>query len=243
MDTISGCLGGEDCPLVKAPSANYQLLTAASGSKAPDVTQCLTPDLLCTFSPPVMQLMTALSRAPRGGGVVDLSSAAIPDPSGVVKAGISGLCSWDDVGLELAGRVGATSGADALAKLNACLSLMKNMAEKAGPSTQAAMQSGVGYMTFLWGKCGAHLKAIEAGTVRVLAKSASSLSSAELSTKLERPGSESKFFHILFMWVTVMCTLGHSIFLLSRFIKQTVFHTITVLGEGGWKTAHELILV
>ena len=36
---------------------------------------------------------------------------------------------------------------------------------------QAAVQSGMGLYTFIWAKIGSHLEAVQAGTVRILAKS------------------------------------------------------------------------
>ena len=52
---------------------------------------------------------------------------------------------------------------------------------------QAAVQSGMGLYTFIWAKIGSHLEAIQSGTVRILAKSAGSSSSSDLSAKVRRP--------------------------------------------------------
>ena len=76
-DTIPGCTGGADCPLLKVPADNAALLTGSSSSKAPDVTQLLPAELLCTFTKSVMETLCAVARAPKGGGSIDLSSASI----------------------------------------------------------------------------------------------------------------------------------------------------------------------
>ena len=76
-DTIPGCKGGADCPLLKTPLENAATLASGSTSKAPDLTQLLPPDLLCTFTKSVMETLSAVARAPKGGGSVDISPTSI----------------------------------------------------------------------------------------------------------------------------------------------------------------------
>ena len=120
-DTITGCKGGTDCPLLKTPMANAQSLVAGSTSTAPDLTQLLPPELLCTFTKSVMETLCAVARAPKGGGSVDLSSTSISSATEVVKAAINGFCTWEEAGLELAGRLEAATDATDVTKLSAAL--------------------------------------------------------------------------------------------------------------------------
>ena len=76
-DTITGCKGGTDCPLLKTPMENAASLVAGTASSAPDLTQLLPPELLCTFTKSVMETLCAVARAPKGGGSVDLSATSI----------------------------------------------------------------------------------------------------------------------------------------------------------------------
>ena len=91
-DTIGGCSGGANCPLLKAPSENAAALASSSSTVALDVTKLLPPELLCTFTKTVMETLSAVAKAPKGGGSVDLSSSALSSASGVVKAAINGFC-------------------------------------------------------------------------------------------------------------------------------------------------------
>ena len=79
-DTIPGCKGGADCPLLKTPMENAASLAGTSTSKSPDLTQLLPPELLCTFTKSVMETLCAVARAPKGGGSVDISPTSISSP-------------------------------------------------------------------------------------------------------------------------------------------------------------------
>ena len=241
-DTITGCKGGTDCPLLKTPMANAQSLVAGSTSTAPDLTQLLPPELLCTFTKSVMETLCAVARAPKGGGSVDLSSTSISSATEVVKAAINGFCTWEEAGLELAGRLEAATDATAVTKLSAALTLLKSTSDKAGTMAQAAVQSGMGLYTFIWAKIGSHLEAVQTGTVRILAKSAGSSSSSDLSAKVRRPKTESEFHYMLFLFIRVVAALGVSLYLLHDFLSKVVFNTLQLLHED-FKVVHELLLI
>ena len=140
VDTIPGCAGGADCPLLKGPVANAGVLAATSGGGTLDVSKMLPPEMLCTFTRPVMETLASVAKAPAGGGTTDLTTLSLGTE--VVKAAIHGLCSWEDAGLELASRLEAASDATAVAKLNAALSLLKNTGDKVGTVAQAATVVG-----------------------------------------------------------------------------------------------------
>ena len=182
-DTIGGCKGGSDCPLLKTPMDNAASLASGSTSSAPDLKQLLPPELLCTFTKSVMETLCAVARAPKGGGSVDLSASVMASATDVVRAAINGFCTWEEAGLELAGRLEAATDSDDVTKLSAALTLLKTTSDKAGTMAQAAVQSGMGLYTFIWAKIGSHLEAVQSGTVRILAKSAGSSSSSDLSAK------------------------------------------------------------
>ena len=55
VDTIPGCTGGADCPLLKGPVANAGVLTSTSAGGTLDVSKMLPPEMLCTFTRPVME--------------------------------------------------------------------------------------------------------------------------------------------------------------------------------------------
>ena len=241
-DTIGGCTGGASCPLLKDPTDNAAALASSSSTATLDVTKLLPPELLCTFTKTVMETLSAVARAPKGGGSVDLGSSSISAASGVVKAAINGFCTWEEAGLELAGRLEAASDASAVTKLSAALTLLKSTQDKAGTVAQAAVQSGVGLFTFVWAKIGSHLDAVQAGTVRILAKSAGSSSSTDLTAKLRRPKSEAEFHYMLFIFIRVVAALGVSLYLVHDFLSKVVFNTLQLLRED-FRVAHELLLI
>ena len=83
-DTIGGCSGGANCPLLKAPQDNAAALASSSSTVALDVSKLLPPELLCTFTKTVMETLAAVAKAPKGGGSVDLSSSTLSTASSVV---------------------------------------------------------------------------------------------------------------------------------------------------------------
>ena len=86
-----------------------------------------------------METLCAVARAPKGGGSVDLSSSSISSATGVVKAAINGFCTWEEAGLELAGRLEAATADADVTKLSAALTLLKSTSDKAGTTAQAAV--------------------------------------------------------------------------------------------------------
>ena len=242
QDTIHGCGGGADCPLLKTPMENAASLVSGATTSAPDLTKLLPPELLCTFTKTVMETLCAVARAPKGGGSVDLSSSSISSATGVVKAAINGFCTWEEAGLELAGRLEAATNDADVTKLSAALTLLKATGDKAGTTAQAAVQSGMGLYTFVWAKIGSHLDAVQSGTVRILAKSSGSSSSTDLTAKIRRPRSDSEFHYMLFLFIRVVAALGVSLYLLHDFLSKVVFNTLQLLHED-FKVAHELLLI
>ena len=241
-DTIGGCKGGTDCPLLKTPMDNAASLSSGSASSAPDLKQLLPPELLCTFTKSVMETLCAVARAPKGGGSVDLSASVMSSSTDVVRAAINGFCTWEEAGLELAGRLEAATDSADVTKLSAALTLLKTTSDKAGTMAQAAVQSGMGLYTFIWAKIGSHLEAIQSGTVRILAKSAGSSSSSDLSAKVRRPKSEAEFHYMLFLFIRVVAALGVSLYLIHDFLSKVVFNTFHSLHED-FKVVHELLLI
>ena len=237
-----GCAGGADCPLLKAPQDNAVLLQSMASSSAPDVTKLLPPEMLCTFTKTVMETLSAVAKSPKGGGSIDITTAAISTATGVVKSAINGFCTWEEAGLELAGRLeSATDEAD-ITKLSAALTLLKSTSDKAGTTAQAAVQSGIGLYTFIWAKIGSHIDAVNAGTVRILAKSSGSSSSSDLTAKIRRPKSDTEFHYMLFLFMRVVAALGVSLYLVHDFISKVVYNTLQFI-KADFKVAHELLLI
>jgi hypothetical protein len=242
-DTITGCKGGADCPLRKTPQENAAALQDASGTLVPSMVDLLPPSLLCTFTRPVLETLAAVARAPRGGGKVDLSRAAMAASTTVVKAAMSGACGWDDAGLELAARLEAASDEKEIAKVSAAIQLLKSAGEKASTVAQDMIQTGMGVYTFVWAKVGAHLDALEAGTVRLLVKSTGSASTSDLTAKIRRPKNAEEFFRMIFLWLRVVTALGLvSFFVVHDFLQKVVFDPIQNL-KIDFKVASEHLLL
>ena len=53
VDTIAGCTGSADCPLLKGPIENAAALAPGAAGKVLDVSKVLPTDMLCTFTRPV----------------------------------------------------------------------------------------------------------------------------------------------------------------------------------------------
>ena len=136
-DTISGCSGGADCPLLKTPGSNAQVLADASSTDPLSFAEVLPAELLCTFTRTVMETLVAVARAPKAGGTVDLTASAMAKSTDVVRAAINGFCTYEDAGLELAARLEAASDEAAVAKISAALTLLKSTSDKAGHAAQS----------------------------------------------------------------------------------------------------------
>jgi hypothetical protein len=240
-DTISGCNGGATCPLATGPVANAAAMASSSTAEVPDFKHLLPPEMLCTFTRPILLTLNAVSKAPKAGGPVDLSSGAMAEATGVVKAAIDGMCTWEDSALELATRLAAASDEMDVHKINAAITLLKTVSDKAGTVAQGAVQSGVGMYTYIWAKIGTHMEARVAGTVRILARTVHPTTS-DLTAKLRRPTTADEFYYMLMMFLRVVTALGTSFFLAQDFLLKTVFHAMQNV-KVAWSVAHELLLI
>ena len=85
-----------------------------------------------------------MARAPSEGGGRGryLHSGSISSASGVVKAAINGFCTWEEAGLELAGRLEAAATDAEVTKLSAALTLLKSTSDKAGTAARALLHRG-----------------------------------------------------------------------------------------------------
>ena len=68
MDTIAPAHDSDACPLIKVPGDNSVALGDLSSTALPKMQHVLPPELLCTFTKSVMETLSAVTKAPKGGG-------------------------------------------------------------------------------------------------------------------------------------------------------------------------------
>ena len=241
-DTISGCPGGENCPLVKAVGTNVATMASSSLGSVPQVTQLLSPEMLSVFTRPVIEGIVGLHCLPVAGTEVDLTTPSYKAATAVVKACQAGHVSLEVAKGELMRRLeDATEELD-VKKISTALDLLSK-----GPASALdyAGASGYGVLTFIWAKIGQYMELAKSGVVRLpgAAVRASSSAVSELKALVRRPVSQREFFEMLHHWQGVIHALGlANYFIAALFVTKVVFDTITRLGKT-WQFAHEFFMV
>ena len=125
-DTIAGCTGGLNCPLVTDLASNVALFEAGTLGSVPKIHNLLPPELSSFFTRSVCEALVGIANAPVGGTMVDLSSGAYSTCNAVVQAAFYGHVTFEEAGLELNARLQNANDANDIAKVKASIDLLKN---------------------------------------------------------------------------------------------------------------------
>ena len=232
-DSIAGCPGGDQCPLITDLADNVELFRTGSLSEVPKLTNLLPPDLRVSFPRAVCEAIIGIASAPVGGTTIDFTDAAYTESDTVVKAAFYQHCTFEEASLELCRRV-----TEATEQLE--VSKLKSLIEMLGAKSKDSFAAMQGVYTFIWGKITAHVTPSQ--TIRLVSNGDSAKKSDFIAT-IKRPTSAEQFFEMLFYWIFVVCSLGLApLSLVMDFVRRSVFDPMRTI-KISWQTAHELFLV
>ena len=240
-DSIAGCGGGDQCPLVKGVASNAEAMARQSLAHVPSLVKLLPSELLSVFTRTVVEAITGIASLPVGGGEVDLSSATYSTSHSVVSAVTSGHITSERAVSELSRRLEAATTEVEVRKIGTSIDLLKGTSG----GSEYAGATGYGVYTFIWAKVGAFMDAAKSGIVKLpgAAVKTATAAAAELKATIRRPSSQCEFLEMLHIWQMVVHSVGLvSYLIIAPFVMKVVFDTMTRLGKS-WQFAHEFLLV
>lgn len=111
-DTITGCGGGDACPLGKDLADSAAIFISGSMAKSPKITHLLSPNISAHFTRPVVDAVVGLACAPAVGTEIDFESGEYTSCRAVVQAAMHDHCSVAEAENVLTGRMDAAAGED-----------------------------------------------------------------------------------------------------------------------------------
>ena len=239
MDTIPGCRGGTDCPLIANVVENVMVFETGRLGTCPTTAHVLPSDLRAVFPRHVAEALVGIATAPPEGQMVDLTTEAYDTVQSVVQAAISGHCTMDTALSELASRAAAADPAD-FPRIKLGIDMLKSKADSVLAGTR-------GVLTYIWARVGAFVETKAgksgAGAVQIQMASASKTPAADLTATVRRAKTEPELYNHIhyFIWVVTAIGLCNPL-VLFQFFKDTVFDGIQVL-KLPWTVCQELVLV
>ena len=197
-DTISGCTGGDDCPLIKDLAGNALIFANKVLDKTPKLFHMITTELATHFSRPVCEAIVGLACAPAQGHEVDFSSATYSTCHAVVQSALYGHCSVTEASAVLSSRLEACTTDVEISRIRAAMETLKLNQESVATATS-------GLMTFLWTKITNVVSKRGDGVARL---DVGKGKAGALSVTLVRPANESEFYEMLHLFTMVMIALG-----------------------------------
>ena len=229
MDTIAGCTGGNACPLVTDVAANRAVIASNRLGGSLVVKNLFPHEIANLFCKPVIEACLGYHTQPVNGGAVDFSDGNHATSTSVVQAALFGHCTMDEAVLELSSRLEVAAGADAIAKVQGAIDLLRS-------KTDTLYSSSHGIYTFIWAKISSLFSSDSAIRMTRTSKK------VDVSATLTRPKTESQFYELINIFMLVIVSFGitsHTV--VFQFISDVVHHTIRVLKEP-FTVAHELVL-
>jgi len=240
-DTIQGCHGGADCPLLKTVGANRAAILAAAGGALSLV--ALVPErILAFFTRPSLETLASLvARTGRGAAPYDFSGK---DPSDIVAAVFDGTTSFVEAAPVLLKMQKDSSDEGAKANVMAALSLLTTY-DKVHKAPNTARTHGV-YL-FLWAKVSQYVMTSQGKVVATVSTgSGSSLEgsgSAKGSASLSHPKYDFQFFEMLNWFNLLLHVTGvNDTCVTAPFLDDVVYRPMRKQNYS-WMMAYELLIV
>ena len=212
-DSISGCAGGDECPLFKDLTANAAIFAETKLGSTPRMQNVLPPEIGVHFSRPMCEAIVAVACAPKVGHTVDFDSTTYTSTQAVVQAATYGHCSVAEAACELAKRLEAAETGVAVDKIKGAIDSLKIAGEGVASSTQ-------GVLAFIWAKVSNIAPKRASGVVKIVTTSIKNRA-AELSSSLVRPKIETEFFEMIHLFHMVIIGLGlYTGVIVMRFIDD-----------------------
>jgi hypothetical protein len=232
-DTISGCAGGDACPLLADVTANAAIFAAGQIGTNPVLHNLLSPSLLQLFPRNVCEAVVGVATAPVGGREVDFSLATYNTIDSVTQAARFGHCPVADAMVELMRRR-ATADEPTAAQCTMAVEMLKLFKDKSYSSSQ-------GVYTFIFAMIG--LLFAVSQMARLSLNESQSAKSSELTASLRRPQTSSEFFESIHLFIHVVCALGLAHFTVLMVFVENVVHKSMRDFHLMWEATHELFLI
>ena len=216
-----GCVGGDDCPLVKGVASNVEEIAKSVASAVPSINKLVSPEVLCVFTRSVCEGIACVNCQAAGAQELDLSDTNVfPSGSSIAEAVSRGLATVDQARSQLLKRMDAATDRLALDRLSAALDAIRSMpaVDSSGP--------GYGVLQFIFAKVGVLVDGMRSGILRLPGAAVKSATSAasELKAVIRRPGSQTEFYEMLHAWQWLLHALGVGCWLLvAPFVQVVVF--------------------
>ena len=241
QNTIEGCPGGAECPLLRDVAANADIFATQRVAATPKMDLALPPSLLPFFSKQTCEIIVAVAGAPIGGREIDFGSAAFALPSACVRAAYAGWCTTEQAMLELQHRqeeLTEESCTEAGVPIEVMAKRLSSAMELLKTSKDKAVAGSTGVLTYIWAKASTYFDSSSVARI-----GASSSRSSEVTATLRRPTSSTEFYELVQIFILVTAGLGlYYQTVLLTFFHESIFklrHTMQL----GWEVMHELVLV
>ena len=243
-DQISGCPGGDACPLLTTVTANAAAIVA-TGVATMSVDRLLPREWVRHLSSEVLRTLQAIARAPTGAAAPNITTL---DLQGLMAAYQQGQFDIDSIRAEISARVAdpATSTAN-VTRLNALSTSLKD----AVPMTTGRMIPGaqtVGALTFVLAvashivkDAGMYYTFSEAGTSTQYDSKSDSRRGRSMAIKLVVDFRE--FSELLHVWQGLLHALGVSNVLSTTRFLQDVVHSSMGRLQLTWQQGYCMLLV
>ena len=251
FDQITGCTGGNACPLISTTTANGAILAGvAAGTATVLVARNVFPlRFTRVLHRGILDSLLVVGRRPPPGTPVDigtLTTAQLSDP--VATAGVELDAMLQEVGTRLAA---ATSQLE-VSRLNAITTNM-TARQKLNSGAKGAVDLGDGTSAIVgvYRYCvvlALRIVRTKPTDVTVVTEGERAGSSEEGArvvppAKLSRPCAENEFFGMLTVWTMLLAGLGVAPVLVTGVFLMDVVHNPLQEGTITWQTAFELFLV
>jgi hypothetical protein len=236
-DTIEGCKGGTDCPLIAQLSGNANIFQTLAIEKTPSLSNLIVPEAASAFTRTICDAIVGLACAPASGTTLDLAArsggAYVKTGAAIVKAAMYSHCSCPEAVSELNRRIEEATEAITITKLSANLEALR----MAGDQVLTALQ---GVYQLVWAKCSMIISTRSNGVQRIEVGSTSRPTS--ISATLVRPTSEFQYFEIIHFFMMMVTALGLcSAVLIFQFLDDVAYGAVR-MGES-WQTSFELMML
>ena len=236
-DTIDGCPGGANCPLILGMAGNANIFKTQAVEKTPSLSNLIVPEAAAAFTRTIVDAIVGLACAPAVGTTLDLAAKAggsyVKTGAAIVKAAMYSHCSCPEAVAEINRRIEEATEQITITKLVANLEALR----MSGDQVLSALQ---GVYQLVWAKCSMIISTRSNGVHRIEVGSTSRTTS--ITATLVRPTSEFQYFELMHFFMMVVIALGlSSAVLMFQFLDDVAYGAIR-MGES-WQTSFELMLL
>ena len=245
FDQISGCLGGDQCPLHTRPHTNTLVIAGAAGVIS--LVSMLPVKFLRECKRSALDCLKMVSNRPLLGTPIDITAPAMTVDQ-LVTAVQSGAAAAGDAMRECMTRLAHANSQLETNRLNALCTLLSHL-DKASTTVGNGVKTVVlGSYSLAWGLAGKVVRQSVSTCVSGITTddgpSMSATPASQLITmSVTRPRSMAEFSDMLTCWHMICHATGLcNILVLGEFTRDVVHDSMSRHGQT-WQVAHELLLI